>query len=467
MQGDLDKKMAYSKLKSELDPYFIVRSMQDVEDYVRIDVGFVLVFDMKWEKFRMATLINFKTDNFIPIAWNSYGELEGPFVSRKLNAYDNLIKRTYLKPDYSDAVENKENEVLALLDTDMFSFAYSTDHHDREFEDGRLNQTYNVLNRVSKSLDVDAIVNAGDMISYGRAGDSIPYTLSDKAIGMGALKSVINKIDQKEKAFFAIGNHDYNGSSFSSIDGEQKSEWTVTPNETYNILGRHQSDSVTWGSRSLMYYFKDFEDKKIRIIFLNTSDNDWDFGSTDVLKVDPLVVAGVRQEQATWLANVALNLSDKPDKTEWHTLIVCHVPLVSEDEGMTWTTKFENNIPIRNIIKGFKEGLSGVASYTDTLYSGVFDLNVPYDFSTQGASTTIGIFSGHNHLDRIVPIEGINHITTAAGYADETTVAVEGGVKRQPNTYSEVALDVVLVDKMNKTVKLKRFGNGIDRNFNY
>jgi hypothetical protein len=222
-----------------------------------------------------------------------------------------------------------------------------------------------------------------------------------------------------------------------------------------------------WGSKDLMYYYKDFVNKKIRVIFLNTSDNNWSWlnDGTDYLAYDPLLTLGIRQQQADWLINTALNFSDKSDKADWHTMVVCHVPLFSEAEGMKMNgLGFSNDDSIKSILQAFKIGSNTPVNYTDSTYAGLFNLNLTANFVSQGSMNLIGVWSGHCHLDNIVTANGFTNVSTTSGYADPN---ISSYITRTIGQYSEFAFDVVTVDKSTRTVTLKRFGAGNDRNFTY
>lgn len=75
--------------------------------------------------------------------------------------------------------------------------------------------------------------------------------------------------------------------------------------------------NVTFGNRSIGYFYKDFEDVKLRVVFLNTSE-----GSGSGINVSA--------EQNAWLAEV-LDLSEKDGN--WCSVILSHHPLDFERNG--------------------------------------------------------------------------------------------------------------------------------------
>lgn len=444
----------------ELTPNKIQKSYEGVEKCIALNDGESLVYDFQDSKFKV---VNTKyIGSYLYIASIQNLQLTGELQRYHLSwLYKNRNWRSdYIKYDYLNNIYEKEREVIESLDTNDFIFGLTADMHIAEIMGGYRDVAYNVMNRLNETLGLDAIVNLGDTVRWGKR---------NKTKSIAELTHVMKKM-RKNNLIHCVGNHDYNG--ISDVEGgKQLKDWTITLKETYNILGRHLKD-VVWGSKEDMYFYKDFKDKKIRLIVLNTADTgqEWiqDPGTDKkYLKVDPLIVEGCRQQQLEWLANKAFNFSDKEDKSEWHTLIATHIGVYSDSEGLTGNFgNLENQLAIRNIINSFRQGTNISVKYTDEKHD-TFHTNITTSFKNQGPMNFIAVFSGHNHLDRIVNTDnGLINISTTCAYPSVYPFQTDG-ITRTPNEYSGFALDIVIINKETKTVILKRFGGGSDRTFTY
>ena len=219
---------------------------------------------------------------------------------------------------------------------------------------------------------------------------------------------------------------------------------------------------MVWGSKEFMYYYKDLKEDKIRIICLNTSDVPIIDDGTGLLKYDTLSKLAFRQEQINWFVNKALDFTDKgDDKSNWHTLVMCHAPLLNDAEGMTANGTIVNRDAILRAIYAFKNGQS--CSYNNAS-SDEFAVTMEKDFISQGSMTFIGVFSGHIHLDRHIVKDGINHITSMADYNYKWTGDMPD---RVIGDISEIVFDVLTISPTMKKVYMARFGAGEHREFTY
>lgn len=238
------------------------------------------------------------------------------------------------------------------------------------------------------------------------------------------------------------GNHDPLTYSYSQ-NGGYLSQGTVT-----GLLG---------GYRCL-----DFEEKKVRVLCLNTADLSGQTVTEDggAERVSP--------EQYQWLCE-SLDLSEKADAAQWSILLLSHHPA---DWG--------NVYRVANILAAYEAGSSV------TPYSGYTK-----DFSGKNSARILGQLHGHTHccrLDRIKRIEdgagtdtGIYRLAvpnmcfqrnneyggnTGAEYygiefGEDTTYAKTAG------TAMDTAFYLVTVDLENKMVYADHYGAGADRQFSF
>jgi len=134
----------------------------------------------------------------------------------------------------------------------------------------------------------------------------------------------------------------------------------------------------------------DFENQKIRVIYLNTSDaSDW--AVADGVKAQ---AEWVSPTQIQWLADTALNFTDKATPSEWGIVIVGHHPLHYA------LSCFDS---VMKLLEAYKDGLSGSLSCTirtDTAEDGTKTYpqqKVTYDFSATERAEIICNIHGHNH----------------------------------------------------------------------
>lgn len=110
--------------------------------------------------------------------------------------------------------------------------------------------------------------------------------------------------------FFCIGNHDtgtYNGVEMTPAD------------YLYNHFTAHSDseNTVFSGQEYGGYCYRDFADKKLRVIMLNTSEQ----------LVKQNSDTGTLPAQQKWAANVLLDLAAKADAAEWKFLVLSHYAL--------------------------------------------------------------------------------------------------------------------------------------------
>lgn len=126
------------------------------------------------------------------------------------------------------------------------------------------------------------------------------------------------------------------------------------------------------------YGYRDLEEKKVRVICLNTADNS---GITVEADSGTERISGA---QLQWFAE-SLDLSGKSDAAQWHILILSHHPL---DWGAIRVAG--------NCLAAYLEG----TAYSVT-HEGV---EVAYDFSGKNSAGVIAQFHGHTHCFKVDPI---------------------------------------------------------------
>lgn len=366
--------------------------------------------------------------------------------------YGIIFDKALLKADVSDDVytrrirrdllpQIRENEVALLGVQENFSMILSTDVHYFLIEHMNIQ---NVTNAVVKELDdnfhADALINCGDSMLYGT---------KFKQYGLTALLNIFREIDN-DRLVYAVGNHDFN----SVADGgtTNKEDWIITDSELTSLINRHAK--ATSRPSGKLYYYRDYTEKKTRIIVLNTMDVPFEFNVDGTIKYDPVNVHGIRQAQYDWLIETLNSV-----QAGWKVVVCMHVGSYIESDGFTGNTDtFLNRTCLNAILKAYKTKGSYSTTYTDTTYSGLFTVSLSGSFSTANGNL-IAVFSGHAHNDGYCSSDGFNAIQTTCSYPNQNT--------RIPGTYDEFSVDFIVLDDEQQKIIIKRFGLGNDREYDY
>jgi len=329
-------------------------------------------------------------------------------------------------------LDAKEDALYSKFDDSDFVMGYYSDNHMYGFEVGvETPMTTLALSRYDKHIDFDSILCCGDSVLSGAVyqNDGSPYTALINA----------NFMLDRNKLLFVEGNHDRNIIA------------PVMPTKDFiNLMYRplKRQDGVHFGGNGRPYFYRDFTDRKIRIICLDLydvlPDENYNYHS------------GYKQNQMEWLANTALNVPD----SGWHVLVATHVAPYGESDGMTdnGTPPYNSNVLI-GILESFKNGTSVTINSTATIEA-IPAYSITTNFSNAG--NLIGCFVGHNHVDVDLVKNGIHYVSIECGYVEYNDKDY-----RTPFSYSAIAFDVVVINTANKSVKFYRIGYGENREFNY
>ena len=169
-------------------------------------------------------------------------------------------------------------------------------------------------------------------------------------------------------------------------------------------------------------YYRDFDDLKIRCIWLNAQNN----GSY-----------GYSNETVTWFTSEALNTPNN-----YNIIVFTHIdPIASHNYN---NKSIANSTSIDNAIKSYE---------TDTKH-------------------VIALFSGHNHYDNAWSEPYLSITTNCQKFENENgdpNLWADGSIKptRTVGTATEDCWDVVIVRPISKKINMVRFGAGEDRAFTY
>ena len=174
--------------------------------------------------------------------------------------------------------------------------------------------------------------------------------------------------------FRTLGNHDPLGYSYSQ-NGSYLNQATL-----YELVGKYNADGITvMGSTTGGYCYRDFTDKKVRVICLNTA---------EMTSASSGGAENMTAEQKLWFANALKSAGAKG--SDWGIIVLSHHPL---DWG--------NVLMASNIVHAYVEGESITVTSGNTI-----------NFSGSNSAKFLGAFHGHVHCFKAAKL---NYIANSVG----------------------------------------------------
>lgn len=417
------------------------------------------------EKIGNGEFVLIDTFSPYPISFNiAYNGIRGYLVDvyfKRMSAiYDidnfNVRPELYLR----DSIETKLRNIVANTNANSMLFTVTTDMHSDPFFKTYIggNTSYSVVNYLHERLSPKFHIDLGDAIPERTS-------LLNKTNGLSNLIACASEFKKVKRLFRAIGNHDYNS---NTVNPPSKNTHYFSGSDIFNAWGRH-IDGAVWGSKEKFYYYTDFEEEKIRIVVLNTTENNVSFDENgNMTTPDPVNHSAMLQDQFEWLVNDALNFNDKgTDKTNWHTIVFTHIPaspmykIYKESQGSHLDCV--NLMLVHQILKAFKQGGTVNYSYTDTELDGMATVNLTHSFESQGSMNLIGCLSGHDHIQHSDwDYDGIAYKVLPCGFYSPSNHS--GQIAYSENCYSA---SVISVNTSNRTMDCYFFGYGEDWSISY
>jgi UDP-2,3-diacylglucosamine pyrophosphatase LpxH len=336
--------------------------------------------------------------------------------------------------------QNKLNQ-FGSIPKDNFNVGFITDAHlqlDNYAPNSKAHYAY--IAAASRRARLDAIVAGGDNTNgWWEKNQKLVETRH-------ATSTLFNRTAAGTDVFFQIGNHD----TGINQNGHNTPGTCLSESELKAMY--HTADLMYGEVRDgdSLYGYKDYPDKKVRLIWLNSFDLPYELNEDGTFKYDFLRQPSYRNQQLTWLAEKALNMANK----DWQIMVFTHAP-VPNTFGVI-PNEFNSDVLI-GILNAFQNGIA--YSIKDTTREMPVDINV--DFSKQGTGVLIGLFTGHVHEDGQMLYSNINCVETAC------SLCYSGDSKRARGTETEDCWDIFSVDTVKRTIHAYRFGYGTDRNFGY
>ena len=348
-------------------------------------------------------------------------------------------------PDFwESAVASAESEVLSLQNAagnDAVNFLLFSDMH---IDSQGTNYAHNIgvlARRLMNDLSIPVCVNAGD-INNRNSEASKEAVMEDVA----EAKRILAPIGS-DRLLTCRGNHDLYYGNPAYTKG-------FSANELYNLIYRDQAMDVkrVFGEGGT-YYYADCIAQKMRYIVLDCHTSEYSVSADGSMSFDAYNKNGYGNAQLNWLAHTALDLPEG-----WTAAVIQHCP-----PTYGYAKSASTGYGIRDlgvfvgIVNAFCNKTSYSGSYTHDAQNGEgewADVSVSCDFS--GADGWIcGIFCGHRHTDSIYTSPTVCPIIVIT-CAKSGSSAFEN--PRIYSTATETAIDIVTVNRTDRTVTMTRLG---------
>lgn len=328
--------------------------------------------------------------------------------------------------------------------TNIFKLGIVTDaHYDENTWRTQAYRSYRNLNNILYlQNNVDAVA---------ALGDNVDSEHKDKSINIANLERYCDRFSEgiNQNKFIIRGNHDSGALPWDTDNSGNKvmPENVMSGAEQLAIFKRYLSqEGKVYGTEG-MYHFKDFADKQIRLVFIDTLDNPMVTNTNGSLKYNDQWHYGIQEAQLNWIANQALGTL--PDN--YHVMILSHVPIMPDS---VTSDPVKNGNILKQILTAFINQSSG--TFTSSLED--FNTTVSVDYTGRTQSNLIGLFGGHRHAEYFYDMEGYySTVLDCAFVRDDSKIG----------TTAEDAFCILEVDIKSRTVTRKGFGRQSDKQYTY
>ena len=304
------------------------------------------------------------------------------------------------------------------------------------------------------SMACDFVANLGDNIS-GNSGIDADTDYANAFYMENATRYAIVSLE----SFNLIGNHDKSNST----------------QKLFDLIGKYNNFDSYGTTQIRGFGYKDFDDKKVRVICLNTTDY-WNIIGGN----------GMSYEQKDFFMRW-LDLSGKANFEEWTIIILSHIPLdfLGGD--------YNKGSDLKAILKAYNDGTTATitvnSSYAgaeneSNLYSGTLS----YNYSGKNAPAIINIH-GHIHTNKYGKLKFIDDNTELnimrvatpnssfngnastdryTNYGDYSITAEEANkIKKVANSKADTSATFYFIDLDGQTIYAIGYGADIDRTVIY
>ena len=338
-----------------------------------------------------------------------------------------------------------------------FNFAFLSDiHYSANYKNG-IKHTEQALNVISERAHID-------LVAFG--GDYIPnWTRMAKTNAVAAItETKINYSDIKTPCLWLKGNHDNNGYTGERLSKAEIYNRIMCKNR--DVHGFIENPNDPYGG----YGYVDFDNSKVRVIVVNTSDNDnMSAKPNESGAIAPVINAhNVSVVQLQWLADNALDFSSKENAGEWGIIVISHVPIFASSSIGYWTSYTDgdnkswtlNRQNVADLIKAYIDK----TSFTATLNGET----ATKDFSNLTETAEVICFvNGHGHSERVGTYNGFKFIWCPATAAVASKSDDGNTYTKTADTVNDTAFTMFTVDRANHKIHAWNYGAGYDREIGY
>lgn len=347
----------------------------------------------------------------------------------------------------AEALAVAEKVKAVLQDDSIVFFSIADFHHPGEQQDGwqtNINagdlHACQALKVLSYSLpQIDFACMLGD-VTFGNAKTTTALMQQQFDQINGWLGEAWKNIPQLR----TVGNHDTG--EYSTLVGAEFLK---------SNIWKHNEGAV-YGSEEYGYCYRDFAEKKLRVICLNSCEGETISGNDAAYCFSPA--------QLLWFAQTLYDVGSKADAAQWGVMVLAHYPL---DLGGAY--------PAGNIVKAYVAGES-------TTQNGV-----TVNFSGHNAATFIMNVHGHNHCFQYGKLHSVANgkgtefdawrmcTPNACFYRNNSGVVTMNGISfgdpapydKTAGTGDDTAFNVNVINPSEQVLYSFCYGAGIDRTIGY
>lgn len=434
--------------------------------------------DKKWETLRDTILEMIKqgdTDltsltNRIGLAEGELDKLIGMIDDNNLatkSDLDDFTKKIsdiiYGEIDIDDNVDIGESlpinlkkqldDFKAKLPEDQFKIAIISDAHYEDRYRNTIWGSYPYTKDAYKHLtafnylqdSVDVMIANGDHVNG--LDSSIENTKQELSAYNEKLLTGVNT-----DRYALVGNHD-DGSPSKSYNKAITPAEIISNDELEKLFHTHDLINGEVRNNGSMYFYKDYDEAKIRLVGLYTEDIPENAVNADgTPKFTRWLYHTYGQAQLDWLAKVAF--SNIP--ADYQVVVVGHAPLY-----YGWTDEGAHQYN-SELLKGLLDAVDVGNSFSGTSTTEVpteMKVSVNADYSEQGPRPVAAFIAGHVHKELTVPLDRFTM----------TTVLNDCNTKAdtEPDSAQSMAFTVYCFDTAKRTVSIYGFGRATDRKYSY
>ena len=271
------------------------------------------------------------------------------------------------------------------------------------------------LEMVGAMVECDFIANLGD--NCWENGIDTDNALLGARYSINTLKPAFDRLI----SFNLVGNHD-------------KSDYTQTQ---YNLIGSHNDFDVSASTTIRGFGYKDYTNKKVRVIVLNTCDY-----------LNASGGCALSYEQKDFLLR-SLDLSAKSDASSWQILLLSHIPLDWNGGDYNYYTD------LQTILNAYEDGTTA----NITVNSSYALKETPSNYATYSSGKLVYNYSGKNKAKIIANIHGHVH-TNKVGKIANTNIARVATANANPDLnktesypdYGDYSISTTEANKIKKVV---------------